>query len=380
VTIVAYSALSLRPRVFDGAATFSLNVLRQLPDLLPNMTFVVYVRKGETRISPLPNLEIRPVEAGSVARRVMWETTVLGRELDRVGADVFVSPNESVPLRIPCAFVVVAQNLAYHQPGTDSYLGRSVSQRLASLSQAAYYRRRMASTYRRASAVISVSRAAAAVLSERAELPQEKVVVVHEGADSVVMLDPGELQRQPVILVVSTLAPYKNLECALETFALLHQRLPHLRLEVVGEDWRGFGVTLKRLAASLNIAPSVRFAGSVRPEQLAQLYRESAVLLHLSSCESFGLPVAEAMRFGLPVVAANTQTLCEVTRGAAEHVDPTDITGTANAIWSVLDESDRRADLVQRGRARAAELSWRTTAEGIASVVRSLIAAREASR
>ena len=63
--IVAYNALSVRPGVFDGAATFTLNLLHHLPDALPEARFVVLARQGESRLGDSARLTVRalPVAA-----------------------------------------------------------------------------------------------------------------------------------------------------------------------------------------------------------------------------------------------------------------------------------------------------------------------------
>ena len=105
----------------------------------------------------------------------------------------------------------------------------------------------------------------------------------------------------------------------------------------------------------------------MEPAELAHLYARSLLLLHLSECESFGLPLVEAMRFGLPVVAADRSSLPEVAAGAAALVNPDDSDAVASTVEAVL--AGGAAELVELGHARAGELTWRATAEGIAAVV-----------
>ena len=106
------------------------------------------------------------------------------------------------------------------------------------------------------------------------------------------------------------------------------------------------------------------------PDELARLYNTSMVLLALSSCESFGLPVVEAMSRGLPVVAAARSSLPEVTAGAAVLVDPADVETAAAATRKLLEDGTEWQRHVRIGRQRAAELSWDRAAAGVASALR----------
>jgi glycosyltransferase involved in cell wall biosynthesis len=369
--IVAYNALSLRPGVDDGATTYSVNLLHRLTAALPEARIVVYARSGELRLSAVEGLEVEHVDVAGAVGRVLRETFALSGRLRRVGATVLLSPNESLPLRPPCPVVVVAQNLVYHQDGDAPFAGADLVARSVSRAQFAYYRRRMVSAYRRAEAVVAVSAETAHVLAARSELDLGKTTVVHEGSDSVLLPAPRlDRPRQPRLIIVSTLAPYKNHLRALEVFARLRQQIPGLELVVAGGDWRGFGEFVREHARVLGVTESTRFTAAATGDELAELYETSRAMLHLSGCESFGLPVVEAMRYGLPVVAAARSSLPEVAGGAAILVDPDDVDGAADAAALLLLDEDVWAAASAQGRLRAAELSWERTAAGVAEVVR----------
>lgn len=373
--IVAYNALHVRPGIFDGAATFSLNVARRLPAALPEAQVVAYVVEDEHRLEQAANLEVRHIGTGAALAggRIALETLWLGLELRQVGADVLVSPHESIPFLPPCPVVVVAQNLVYHRETFgDPFHGRERRERLRTRLQSGYYRQRMGGAYEKAAAIVAVSGHTADVLEGREHLDRSKTTVVLNGSDSdFLVLDGGPAVREPRLLTVSTLAPYKNLEETIDLYARLRPRHPELRLAVAGGDWRGFADVLRQHAERAGIADGVDFLGAVKPAELAQLYRTSVLLLHLSECESFGLPPVEAMRFGLPVVAADRSSLPEVTGGAAVLVDPHDLDGMTAAVEDVLDGG--AVALVERGALRAAQLTWERTASGIADVVRRVL-------
>ncbi|HKS96094.1 MAG TPA: glycosyltransferase, partial [Terriglobia bacterium] len=76
------------------------------------------------------------------------------------------------------------------------------------------------------------------------------------------------------------------------------------------------------------------------------------------------LPVLEAMAYGLPVVASGTSSLPEVGGDAAFYVDPHDPRDIAQKVVSAVEDSAPREEMIRRGLARAAEFTWRRTAEG----------------
>jgi glycosyltransferase involved in cell wall biosynthesis len=358
----------VRPGAFDGGATYTLNVLRHLPSVLSEAQLIVYCREGEDRVPAADNVEVRHVPIRSAVRRALFETTALSR----LDADVLISPNESLPARLPCPAVVVAQNLAYHcEFSPRSFRGGSAGERLASALQTMYYRRRMPEAYRRAAVVVAISKTAADLLARKASLPLDRTIVALGGSDSIFIRPPEGVVRDPdCLLIVSAIAPYKNFELAIDVLAGLRKSWPTLRLEIAGPDWRGYRRIIEERARQTGVADAVRFLGPVAPPALSELYATSAVLLHLSECEACPLPPLEAMRAGLPVIAARRSSIPEVVGEGALLVEPADSLAVVREIASLIGDNAALDMLRDRGRARAAELTWACTAEGIARAVR----------
>lgn len=160
------------------------------------------------------------------------------------------------------------------------------------------------------------------------------------------------------ILFVGTLEPRKNLSRLLEAV----QRLPHrdVVLAVVGP--LGWGGPLDGVEDAIN--DRVKLLGFVPPSEVTPLNRGAAVVCYPSLWEGYGLPVAEALGQGAPVVTSQgTATEELVAGGAGIAVDPHDADAIAGALAEVLDDPDREASLRQAALARAAERTWETTAE-----------------
>ncbi len=102
-------------------------------------------------------------------------------------------------------------------------------------------------------------------------------------------------------------------------------------------------------------AELVIFAGYVSEAELAALYEACAALIFPSLYEGYGMPVAEAMARGKPVLCSNVTSLPEVAGGAAIFFDPLEPSDIARAIASLADAA-KVADVVECGRLRAARL------------------------
>jgi glycosyltransferase involved in cell wall biosynthesis len=167
------------------------------------------------------------------------------------------------------------------------------------------------------------------------------------------------------VLSVGTIEPRKNLGRLLDAFARLPQQ--DVRLALVGPT--GWGDSLGRAVAALG--DRVRACGFVPQSALPALYRGASVFCYPSLWEGYGLPVAEAMGAGAPVVTSTgTATEELVAGGAGLAVDPHDVDAIAAALASVLDDADLADRLRTAGRARAEATTWQATAEGTVAAYR----------
>jgi glycosyltransferase involved in cell wall biosynthesis len=162
------------------------------------------------------------------------------------------------------------------------------------------------------------------------------------------------------VLFVGTLEPRKNLPRLLEAMA----RLPHddVLLAVAGPV--GWGDALGRAEEpARKLGDRLKLLGFVAPDELAPLNKGAAVVCYPSLWEGYGLPVAEALAQGAPVVtSAGTATEELVTGGAGVAVDPYDPDAIAAAVARVLDDYDHAEQLRQAALERAAERTWAATA------------------
>jgi glycosyltransferase involved in cell wall biosynthesis len=116
-------------------------------------------------------------------------------------------------------------------------------------------------------------------------------------------------------------------------------------------------------------APFARFAGRARlagfvgDDELAALYRGALAVVVPSLDEGFGLPAAEAMASGVPVITSTAPALVEVTGDAALHADERSTRAIAAAMLRVSADAELRRTLSARGIERARAFTWRRCAE-----------------
>lgn len=172
------------------------------------------------------------------------------------------------------------------------------------------------------------------------------------------------------VLCVNTLEPRKNMQAAIKAFAHLVQEhsLDKICLVLAGsKGW--LDEDLRSLVGSLDLKKTpVIVTGFVADSDLTPLYCGAEVFCYPSLDEGFGLPVLEAMKCGIPVVASNTPALTEVAGSDAVFVHPGDIPAIADALYAVLSDKALSSSLRERGMLRASYYSWERSARNMAAV------------
>ena len=110
--------------------------------------------------------------------------------------------------------------------------------------------------------------------------------------------------------------------------------------------------------------------GSVDEDTKAWLLHHATALAYPSLDEGFGFPILEAQSVGVPVVATRAGSIPEIAGGGAELVSLGDVDALAGALARVVDDEDRRRELVAAGRANVARFSWSATADALVRLYR----------
>lgn len=301
------------------------------------------------------DVELLELAAGGRGPELVWEQLALPRILSRRQAALVHAPNCFLPLRRPCPGVVTVHDLAFEDHPEDfarltGWKYRTLTPRCA----------------RSAERVICVSEHTRRDVCKRYGVDPERARAIYSAPSLPVGSEPPP--PGPYLLAVGDLRRKKNLVRLTRAFARLHRDgIPH-RLVLAGLD-AGEGPAIRAAAAG---AP-VEITGYVEDSRLDALMRGADLLVYPSLYEGFGLAIVEAMARGCPVAAADATALPEAAGGAAALFDPLDESEMAATIRWVLDDPQLRSQMAERGRARAAELSWERTAELTAAVYRELL-------
>jgi glycosyltransferase involved in cell wall biosynthesis len=215
-------------------------------------------------------------------------------------------------------------------------------------------------------------------------VPESKIKVIHNGVSPAFRPQDRRAAAEYVankygvsedyILTVGTIVPHKNLINLVRALKILRASGKlSFQLLVVGAQGAKISSFLKAVQSAGLTDHDIRLLGFVPDEDLPMLYSGSSLFVLPSLHEGFGLPLAEAMACGVPVIASNTSSVPEVVGDAALLVPPTHPEAFAEAILRVISDDNLRRTMIGTGLRQAAGFNWVNTTRHHLDCMRSVV-------
>lgn len=285
--------------------------------------------------------------------------------------DLVHFPHFNVPVFCPVKFIVTIHDLILTKfPTTRATTWGPIMYKLKNLG----YKITIWLAVKRAKKIIAVSRFTKNDIMENFKINPDKVTVTYEGIadfnkdkkennnnDKETLL--GYNIISPYLLYVGSAYPHKNLDGLIRAFRKIKEKIPQIKLVLVGkEDY--FYNQIKKGAADLglwknnNPDSSVIFPGYIPDADLKIVYRNAIAYVFPSFYEGFGLPPLEAMANGCPVASSNKASMPEILGEAAAYFNPEDEDEMVAAIAKVALDERLREELRRKGYEQIKKFNW----------------------
>jgi glycosyltransferase involved in cell wall biosynthesis len=373
---IAVNTRLLLPGKLEGIGWFAHESLKRITAAHPEHQFIYFFDRpyaGQfvhaTNVTPVV---IPPPTRHPFLYRI-WFDGILPRALRKHRADAFLSPDGYLSLRTDVPQLPVIHDLNFEHFPED--LPPAYSR---------YYRNRFPRFAKKAARIVTVSEFSKQDIVQTYHIPPEKIDVVYNGIGSIFApLAEGERGKvrqrltggMPYFVCVGSLHPRKNIARLLEAFDRFAETQNDARLVIVGEAF-WWDDRMKAAWKVMRHTDKVVFTGRLEQTELHNTLADALALVFVSYFEGFGIPVAEAMKCGVPVIAANATSLPEVAGDAAVYCDPFSVDSIREAMERMWNDEALRKKLSVAGLERAANYTWDRTAEGLWASVEKVLELR----
>lgn len=325
-----------------GLGNYSRFVINGLAATFPEHAYTLYApgkgRKAlRNQLSPLPCVQYA-YPAGWVDSLFpsLWRSKRIVKDLRRDGIELYHGlsnelPAGLAPSGIP-SLVTIHDLIFLRYPHLYKPIDRKI------------YTYKFRQACLQADKIIAISRQTRQDILSFFGIPEEKIEIVYQGCDPVFGKAVAEPVKQRVrekyrlpssyILYVGSIEERKNLLLLVQALKGLKEDLPVI---AVGR-WTPYVKTIETYIEENGLAGRVHLLHTVSYSELPALYQMAALFVYPSFFEGFGIPVLEAQKAGVPVIAAVGSCLEEAGGPGALYTDPANPSELRGLIESVLNE------------------------------------------
>jgi glycosyltransferase involved in cell wall biosynthesis len=343
-----------------GVPNYSIGLIKALSTYQDQYDFVFIVEAG----APIDHigfpgsaqLYVTKVRENSRLTRDIWMNCILPIALARMGIHLFHGLNYTIPLmKMPFIKVsTVHDATVFTKYDTRPWLSKS------------RVRLQIKALARGADLLFTVSKYSKEEIQKYISVCPEKIRVVWNGIDDKYYNPLDEQIMSQVITKLKGCDDYilyyggfrknKNVDGLLKAYALISPQI-QTKLVLVGKTGT-YATALYPLIQQMGLRDRLIFFGFASDEELKCLLNRCRVFVFPSFMEGFGLPIAEAMACGAPVICSKAASLPEIGGDAAHYFDPADHQECAARILEVLQNNELRWRLHENGLKRAELFKW----------------------
>lgn len=219
--------------------------------------------------------------------------------------------------------------------------------------------------------IITVSSYVKKDLTDIWSITPEKVEVTYEGVDENLLKIINTITKKetdqvlkkfnvksPFIFYVGNAYPHKNVEGLIKAFLEVRKNCQYLQLVLAGHD-HYFWKRIKKEYQHKDII----YTGQITDREMVAFYKSAKAYVFPSFEEGFGIPLLEAFACSCPVASSNRASLPEIGKDAAIYFDPDNLEDIKEKILMILNDQRLDKDLVEKGKKRAKQFSWKKLAE-----------------
>ena len=327
------------------------------PSLKKAIKYDVNGNKGDIQVKTPPLVLQGPLKS-------VWRTRNIVSQLQRDKIEIYHGLSNELPINIQkkkdIKTIVTIHDLIFlRYPQFYKDLDRWT------------YKKKFLHSSEIADTIIAVSKQTQQDLIEFYKISPQKIRVVYQGCNPIYFEDKTEEQLEAVrkkydlpknfILSVGTIEERKNLLNVLR--ALFNKRID-LPLVAVGQNTE-YTAKIREYVQKRKMTDRVKLIHNASNFDLSCIYKMALMTIYPSFFEGFGIPVIESLASGIPVITSTGSCLREAGGDAAKYINPGSIEEIGSSIIKVANDSDVRAQMIEKGFAHVRKFTGENVARNL---------------
>lgn len=355
-----------------GMDMVALELIKNLQKIDTKNQYYIFIKPDEDRacLEETTNFKIVELEGGPYP---IWEQKKLPKAAKECGCQLLHCTSNTAPLKPGIPLIVTLHDIIYME---KSYLGI--------LNSSGSYYQKFGNIYRRyivprmiskAQKMITVSNFEKERINKFFNLPEKQLVAIYNGVSEHFKPITNEKMLSEIkvkyklpekfFFFLGNTDPKKNTKGVLTAFNdFLKQNSEGYQLVMPDYDEDELTKLLAQIDAP-ELRKKIHLTGYITNTDLPAIISNAAVFLYPSLRESFGIPLLEGMRCGVPVITSNTSSMPEVAGDAALIIDPYKPDEITQAMIELITNNELKNNYIEKGLIHSKKFSWENMAKQV---------------
>lgn len=349
---IGLNALGLKSKT-GGVETYIYNVVKSILDNDNKNKYFLFVGKNTANVfidlKIYSNLKIivYPIDTNNSIYRIITENTLLNLSCIKHKLNIVHHFCNYIPRIFFTKSIVTVHDLGgffYHEHFPEYKVMYNYYK---------YMKKELEYTFKKANKIIAISEfTKSQILKYYSKTINTKITVIGESLD--IRKNYNETPeynienigiKRPYLLGVSVIRPHKNMDFLISVFNELKEKynIPH-QLVIAG----GIQLQTDTFTEAINNSPykdDIKYLGYIKNEILPILYKNASCFIFPSLYEGFGIPLLEAMEYGIPIASSTEASLPEVGGNGCLYFNPHNIDDSSKVIYSAITDENITAQM-----------------------------------
>ncbi|MBW7846743.1 MAG: glycosyltransferase family 4 protein [Bacteroidales bacterium] len=363
-----------------GMDMVALELIRNLQQIDTQNEYFIFIKPDEDHdcLKETPNFHIIELGGGPYPS---WEQIALPKAASRFGCQLLHCTSNTAPVFTSIPLVVTLHDIIYLESVSLFKKGGTWYQKTGNM----YRRFVVPRVVERSKKIITVSHFEKNRIRQFFGFPEndQRLVAIYNGVsehfqpitDRQILTEVKDKYHLPdhYFFFLGNTDPKKNTKGTLQAFdQYLKTAANPVKLVMLDYEKNALKALLDEIG-SPGLEEHIHLTGYVKNTDLPAIYTQAELFLYPSLRESFGIPMLEAMRCGVPVITSNTSSMPEVSGGAAAIIDPFKPHEITQAMHRLTKDEQYRKELINKGLEQSAKFSWRNMAIEVLKLYENLI-------